>query len=142
MEFEQASKVIVGAVQRMVFATELKALSSDGENRTVPKDSNLLHLDSFVDLHGQLSIGGRLRNSTLAYQEKHSVLLPKGHHVSLLIIRHFHEKIHHQDRQITHGAIPEAGYWVMGRILHDSCTRTILCNMQTIEESDDEGQIV
>ena len=66
-----------------------------------------------MDPHGLLRIGGRLRNSTLAYQEKHPVLLPKGH-ASVLIIRHFHEKIHRQGRQITHGAIREAGYWVIG----------------------------
>lgn len=125
-ELEQASKVIVGAVQGTVFATKVKALSSDGENRTVRKDSNLLHLDPFVNPHGLLCVGGHLRNSTLAYQEKHPVLLPKGHHVSVLIVRHFHEKIHHQGRQITHGAFREADYWVIGghrmvAVLIESC---------------------
>ena len=80
----------------------------------MPKSSNLLRLDPFLDPNGLLRVGGRLRNSTLEYQEKHPVLLPKGHHVSKLIIRHFHEKVHHQGRQITSGAVHEAGYWVVG----------------------------
>ena len=80
----------------------------------MPKSSNLLRLDPFLDPNGLLRVGGRLRNSTLEYQEKHPVLLPKGHHVSKLIIRHFHEKVHHQGRQITSRAVREAGYWAIG----------------------------
>ena len=42
------------------------------------------------------------------------MLLPKGHHLSELVIRHFHSNVHHQGRQITSGAVSEAGYWVIG----------------------------
>ena len=82
--------------------------------KSVPKHSNLLQLDPLVDSNGLLRVGGRLENSTLEYQEKHPVILPKGHHVSELIIRHFHESVHHQGRLITSGAVREAGYWVVG----------------------------
>lgn len=112
-ELERASKIVVKAVQRETFPEEIKALSSPRETKTVPKSSNLLRLDPFLDQKG-LCVGGRLRNSTLEYQEKHPKVLPNGHHVSKLIIRHFHEKVHHQGRQITSRAVREAGYWVLG----------------------------
>ena len=112
-ELEQASRVIVKAVQKEVFTAEIKALSSAGEQKAV-KSSDLLRLDPFLDPNGLLRVGGRLRNSTFEYQVKHPVLLPKGHHVSQLIIRHFHEKVYHQGRQMTRGAVREAGFWVTG----------------------------
>ena len=47
-------------------------------------------LDPFMDSQGVLS-----------FPEKHPVLLPKGHHLSHLIVRHQHGKVHHQDRLLT-----------------------------------------
>lgn len=93
---------------------ELKALSSTGGKKTLPKSSNLHRLDPFLGPDGLLLVGGCLKNSTLEYQGKHPVLLPKGHQVSELIIRHFHERVHHQGRLITSGSVREAGYWVIG----------------------------
>ena len=113
-ELEQAGQVVIKAVQKEVFPAELKVLSSAEMEKSVPKHSNLLQLDPLVDANGLLRVGGRLENSTLEYQEKHPVILPKGHHVSELIIRHFHESVHHQGRLITSGAVREAGYWVVG----------------------------
>ena len=104
VEQEQASQGVIKAVQKEVFTAKLKALSSAGGKR-VSNESNLLRLDPFLDPNGILRVGGLLRNSTLGSQEKHPVLLPKGHHVSELIICHFYEKVHHQGRQITNGAL-------------------------------------
>ena len=100
---------MVKAVQKEAFTPEIKALSSAGEQKVV-KSSNLLRLDPFLDPNGLLRVGGHLRNSTFEYQVKHPVLLPKGHHVSQLIIRHFHEKVYHQGREMTRGAVREAGF--------------------------------
>ena len=43
-----------------------------------------------------------------------SHILPKNHHLSKLVVLHYHGQIHHQGRQITHGAIRQAGYWLVG----------------------------
>lgn len=100
-ELEHAGQVTIKALQREAFPVELKVLTAEGNKKTVPKDSNLLLLDPFLDPNGLIRVGGRLRNSPLTFQEKHPVLLPKGHHLSELVIRHFHDKVHHQGRQIT-----------------------------------------
>ena len=112
-ELEHAGQVTIKALQKEAFPAELKALTTDGNKKTVPKDSNLLPLDPFLDPNGLIRVGG-LRNSPLTFQEKHPVLLPKGHHLSELVIRHFHDKVHHQGRQITSGAVREGGYWLIG----------------------------
>ena len=113
-ELEHAGQVTVKALQKKAFPVELKALTADGNKKTVPKDSNLLLLDPFLDPNGLIRVGGHLRNSPLTFQEKHPVLLPKGHHLSELVIRHFHNKVHHEGRQITSGAVQQGGYWVIG----------------------------
>lgn len=72
------------------------------------KHSNLLQLDPLVHCNGLLWVEDRLKNLTLDSQEKHPVILPKGHHVSELIISHFHENTHHQVRVIMSRAVHEA----------------------------------
>ena len=67
-----------------------------------------------MDNQGVLRVGCRLSRSHLSFLEKHPFLLPKGHHLSQLIVRHHHERVHHQGRQITHGAVRTAGFWITG----------------------------
>ena len=101
---------------RWMTGPEAKILkySPQHEKKSLPKESNLLRLDPFVDADGLLRVGRGLRNSSLVYHEKDLLLLPRRHHMSMLITRHFHENVFHQGRQITHGAIREAGFWVIG----------------------------
>ena len=113
-KLEHTSQVTIKAIEKEAFPAKLKMLSVDGDKKKVPKDSNLLLLEPFLDPNGFIRDGGHLRNSTLTFQEKHPVLLPKGHHLSELIIQHFHDKVHHQGRKVTSGAVREAGYWVIG----------------------------
>ena len=54
---------------------------------------------------------------------KQPVLIPKKNHVADLITRHYHRQAHHQGRQITHGAICQAGFWLIGG--HNTVTREI-----------------
>jgi len=82
-KLKQAGQVVIKAVQKKVFPAELKVLSSAKMEKSVPKHSNLLQLDALAHCNGLLRVGGRLENSTLEYQEKHPVILPKGHQVSV-----------------------------------------------------------
>ena len=105
--------VIIRAVQSESFSEELKSdrrIAESNEPETVPKSSKLYRLDPFVDNNGVVRVGGRLRRATLEFGEKHPVLIPKKNHVADLITRHYHRQVHHQGRQITHGAIRQAGY--------------------------------
>ena len=59
----------------------------------------------------------------MEYREKHPIILPKNHHVSRLVVKHHHLQVHHQGRQITGGAIRQAGFWLIGG--HDTVTKVI-----------------
>ena len=116
-ELQEAMTVIIRAVQGESLSEELKSerrIAGNNKPETVPKSSKLYRLDTFVDNNGVLRVGGRLRRATLEFGEKHPVLIPKKNHVADLITRHYHRQVHHQGRQITHGAIRQAGYWLIG----------------------------
>ena len=106
-EFNQASGVIIRAVQEESFPKELKTLKGANENcsldernrekeKELAKTSQLYRLNPFIDEDGVLRVGGRLRYSSLDGSEKHPIVLPKGHHVSVLLIEHYHAKVCHQ----------------------------------------------
>ena len=115
----QATEIIVKSVQREAFKEEFDVIakssfkndgSRDGAKarKKFLKESSVYQLDPYVD------DAGILRQTNLSFNEKHPVLLPKGHHVSMLLLRYYHKQVHHQGRQITHGALRNAGYWLVG----------------------------
>ena len=57
----------------------------------------------------------------MEHGEKHPIKLPKSNHVSKLVAKHYHLKLHHQGRQITGGAIRQAGFWLVGG--HNTVTK-------------------
>ncbi|KAK3700758.1 hypothetical protein QZH41_010940 [Actinostola sp. cb2023] len=99
------------------------------ERKQVLKKSRLRELDPFIDENGVLRVGGHLRRSSLEFVEKHPAILPRDHHVSELLVRHHHETIHHQGRQITHGAVRQAGYWIVSghRLVTKIISECITC---------------
>ena len=124
-EIKQATTAIFKTVQRESFAAVINVLEERDndkpksryllkERRKILRKSSLYRLDPFINEEGILRFGGRHHRSDLAFEEKHPVLLPKKHHLSELAIRHYHEKVYHQGCQITHGALCQAGYWVIG----------------------------
>ena len=108
---EDAKLYILRTVQEHAFEEEISLLVC---GKSVHKSSPLRDLDPYLDNDHLLRVGGRLANADISNEEKFPIILPKNHHVSLLILRHFHEQVYHQGRQITHGALRSAGYWVIG----------------------------
>ena len=111
---EQATKVIIRAAQNEAFAAEIEILKKESDRgpesrellkrrRKLLRNSKISRLDPFVDRH----------RADFAYEERHPVILPKKHHVTELLVRHHHKRVHHQGL-ITLGAICQAGYWVIG----------------------------
>ena len=124
-ELEQAMNVILRAVQEEAFGEipksehpvhtrkeESPRVCPSKKKRTMKK-LVLFRLDPFISDDGLLRVGGRLQRARLEYRERHPILLPKGHHVLRLTVRHYHNQVRHQGRQIMHGAIRQAGYWLL-----------------------------
>ena len=126
-ERQRAELQIIRIVQNEAFQDEIQLLKDvnikspaadkDGSKermKTVKKSSSLYKLDPFLDKDDVLRVGGRLRQSSIPYDVKHPVILPKKGHVTDLILCHFHQLIKHQGRGITQNEIRSSGYWIVG----------------------------
>ena len=122
-EMTQAETIMIKTVQNECLKKEINLVrelkktedrDTARRNKNALKRSNLYRLNPFMDSEGVLRVGGRLHLSHLSFSEKYPILLPKSHYLSQLIVRHHHERVHHQGRQITHGAVRNAGFWILG----------------------------
>ncbi|XP_046144681.1 uncharacterized protein LOC123988477 [Osmia bicornis bicornis] len=91
-EIRNANERIIKMVQSSSFTQEIKEL---GNKSGLQSSSKLLPLHPFLDERGILRVGGRLQNSTIPFEEKHPILLPKNHHVVDLIVRNAHLEGYH-----------------------------------------------
>ncbi|XP_070206448.1 uncharacterized protein [Littorina saxatilis] len=59
----------------------------------------------------------------------HPVVLPKNHHVSTLLVRHYHKNVKHQGRHFTEGALRSNGFWIIGakRLVQSIIQQCFLC---------------
>ncbi|XP_056603346.1 uncharacterized protein LOC130420207 isoform X2 [Triplophysa dalaica] len=109
----EAEQFIIHAVQEEAFSDEIKALKQKKEVQR-NKSTKLHKLNPFKDSQDILRVGGRLTQATLHPHVKHPAILPKGHHVSRLLIKHYHEKVKHQGRGMTINELRSGGIWIMG----------------------------
>ena len=118
--------VTVWATQREKFDHELRQLQKKstkvdsrprlevGADKKLQRNTRLYQLDPFVDSDGILRVGGRLQRAEFEFGEMHSIILPRNDHLSQLVVRHYHNQVHHQERPITRGTVRQAGYWIVG----------------------------
>ncbi|GFX00824.1 integrase catalytic domain-containing protein [Trichonephila clavipes] len=81
-------------------------------NKPLPKSSKLQSLNVFLDSEGILRVGGRLRlQQTLKFEQKHPMLIPKEHHFTSLVIRHFHRVNFHAAQELVLSLIRQQ-FWI------------------------------
>ncbi|GFX73513.1 integrase catalytic domain-containing protein [Trichonephila clavipes] len=74
--------------------------------------SKLQSLNVFLDSEGILRVGGRLRlQQTLKFEKKHPMLIPKEHHFTSLVIRHFHRVNFHAGQELVLSLIRQQ-FWI------------------------------
>ncbi|CAB4009017.1 PREDICTED: uncharacterized protein LOC107357656 [Paramuricea clavata] len=117
----EAENLMLKTVQQEVYEQEIQSLEDPSNTTTHSqttstqiKKSSLYRLQPFLDNQGILRVGGRLRRGRMEYVEKHPAILPIFSHLTTLAIRYYHETVHHQGKQITHGRIRDAVIWIMG----------------------------
>ena len=124
-ELNDARKEIIRIVQRNSLVDEVTLLHQKNvetssaedkaeESHRIPKSSNLYRLDPILTTDGLLRVGGRIRRAEMPLDVKHPCILPKKSHVTELIICHFHQKVAHQGRGMTHNSIRSSGFWIIG----------------------------
>lgn len=94
----KAEQFILREVQKAIYGPKLQSLQT---GKQLPKDSTLLTLNPVLDQHGLLREGGRLRHCKVANNFKQQFIIPKGHHVATHLVRHFHQRVFHQERKLT-----------------------------------------
>lgn len=105
--YEKAKIVIIKSVQHDAFQKEMVCLE---RLEKLPKASSLAKLSPVIDEQGLLRVGGRLEKADLSNYERHPLILPSSHHVTTLIVLHYHAKVQHQGRVFTHGLIRSSGF--------------------------------
>ncbi|XP_014672735.1 PREDICTED: uncharacterized protein LOC106813181 [Priapulus caudatus] len=120
---EETPKIIELVTKRQDIPERMK-------KRHIKKASRLYGLDPFLDNDGPLRVGGRLQRSDEAYERKHLVILPQGHHVTKLVILHCHEQTKHQGRGMTLNRIRESGYWILRSSIQVArlIRKCVICN--------------
>lgn len=106
-EISHASEVLVILVQRISFAEEYKLLEMD---KSLQPSSKLIALDPFIDNHGIIRVGGRLKHSHLSFTQKHPAVLPEKHPFTQLIIRSEHIRNLHAGQHATLSFVRQK-YW-------------------------------
>ncbi|XP_024878113.1 uncharacterized protein LOC112458609, partial [Temnothorax curvispinosus] len=91
-EIEQAETIILKTVQREVFLKEVRALE---QQQSIPKGSKLSSLSPILDQKGVIRVGGRLSQADIPETQKHPILLPAKHHVTTILRRKEHLRLHH-----------------------------------------------
>ena len=90
-ELTAARVQLYKAAQLSGFPAEVQLLS---QAKPVPASSPLYRLTPFVGEDGLLRVRGRLHMSDLCYEEKHPVIIPRGH-LAELLVREQHKLLKH-----------------------------------------------
>ena len=126
---DEARETILIVVQKETFTSEYQCLKS---NSPLKIRSKLLQLSPIL-VNNLIKVGGRLRHSNLPQYHKHQTILPANHHVTTLIINHFHENYHHCGRDQTLAIIREQFWITNGKsIVKKSLNKCIPCRKQKI----------
>ncbi|XP_064598530.1 uncharacterized protein LOC135464892 [Liolophura sinensis] len=124
-DLEKAENVILKLVQRESFSSDIKVLESvhksgkstrqtEKDLKRVLKGTSSIHrLDPFLDDNGIPRVGGRLQRAEFTSNVRHPAV-PRTHHITTLVIRHFHQKTGHQGRGMTTNQLRANGFWVTG----------------------------
>ncbi|XP_036142106.1 uncharacterized protein LOC118645340 [Monomorium pharaonis] len=110
LELEEAQQRWIRVVQAVWFSGERRALI---EGAGVPNRSALARLSPFVDDQGIIRVGGRLKHAILSPDERHPVILPRGSHLTTLVIRAYHLETMHGGVQLTLGLVRQR-FWIPG----------------------------
>ena len=105
---EEAELRIIAHVQGIHFADEMNCLKAVKDMKVHSSIRNL----SPILVSGVIRVGGRIKHSQIAFEEKHPIILPYRSHLTDLIIMFYHQKVGHMGRASVLGNIREK-YWIV-----------------------------
>nr|CAI5854032.1 unnamed protein product [Callosobruchus analis] len=128
VELNRALLCLVKLAQMSSFCEERRNLiKGTGLN---PK-SRLLNLSPFLDEHGVIRVGGRLKNSNYRFEKVHPILLCSKHPLAVLIVKFEHQISYHAGPQALLATVRER-YWILSgrRLCKDIINKCVVCRKQ------------
>lgn len=107
-DLADAERAVVMYSQRQAFSNEFSTLQMTPPR--VSNSSKLCRLDPVLD-DGLLRVGGRLHRSAMPDDAKHPCILPTDSHISVLLLRHIHERSGHNGRNHMLSELHKK-YWI------------------------------
>jgi hypothetical protein len=119
-------RFIIKQDQQCFYKEELQCIRT---GKSLPRNSALRQLDPFLDEDGVLRVGGRLNRADAQVKQKNPIIVCGKSHVANLVVNHFHERVRHQGRHFTEGAIRSNGYWIVGakRLVSSLIFKCVTC---------------
>ncbi|KAI5725827.1 hypothetical protein M8J77_020771 [Diaphorina citri] len=111
-ELRAARQLCVKTSQKVHFGNEFKTLASNSGC-----SEKLRVLSPFIDSSGVLRVGGRLAHAPIPETAKHPVVLSNKCHLSVLLIRHYHQMSIHGGPKLVQSLIQRHFWIVSGRSL-------------------------
>ena len=106
LEREKATSHVLRLLQRSAYGKEYESL----ERNEIGKSHLIKQLNLYLD-NGLIRCRGRLEKSDLPEESKYPLLLPKGHPVTLILIREAHEAVAHMGLNATVAKVRQR-YWI------------------------------
>ncbi|XP_055910470.1 uncharacterized protein LOC129944834 [Eupeodes corollae] len=105
-----AKIALVRISQGQYFLDEINCLKNFD---AVSKKSKYRFMDPFIDKFGILRVGGRLKNASIPFDQKHPIILHKDDHFTTLIVSDCHiSNMHAGIRQMTY--LLHLNYFILG----------------------------
>lgn len=125
-ELIKANTYWVKYTQAKTYADEIEHLKT---NNRVEKTSELVRLSPLLDSNSVLRARGRLANTSLAYDEKHPIIIPARSTMAKLLLQEAHQETLHGGIQLILHYV-RTRYWIIGArraatSLVKSCIRCI-----------------
>ncbi|XP_073964611.1 uncharacterized protein [Choristoneura fumiferana] len=108
-ELKDAKIQIIKLVQAQMFSEEIESIK---KSKKISKTSKILGLDPFLDDHGLLRVGGRLKHAQISPEMKNPIILPYDNRLTRLIIDDAHKLTYHGGTRVTLAFVRQK-YWVI-----------------------------
>ncbi|XP_017470269.1 PREDICTED: uncharacterized protein LOC108361969 isoform X1 [Rhagoletis zephyria] len=123
-EIEATLEMVCKNIQLLYFRDEYQRML---KNLPLHRSSRLLQLAPF--LHNQLiRVGGRIKNSTLAFNAKHPIVLPHAHPFIHTLITYYHRQHLHAGAQTLQNILRDK-FWILNarKVIRQVIHHCIIC---------------
>ncbi|KAJ8049157.1 hypothetical protein HOLleu_01772 [Holothuria leucospilota] len=118
LEIQEAERAILRLVQGTTFPEVVRQLQGS-ENVKGWKNPGLSQFRKLrpILFDGIIRVGGRLRRAPISDEVKHPTVLPNRHHVTNLVILHYHALVGHSGAGLSWASLKDSGFCKVGLLL-------------------------